>query len=169
MIFYILLFLGLVVILGGVLVSGQYELGHSSLRSEDEATTCDQDGNNHYNDNGRACAWHTFMCENLTSAMDLIPTCFEGAAQSPIDLNSNVATVADPGAVVFQGFDFDLSLANAVLRIQNFALQLDFEPLTTTPTTCATGLWEKRLQQGLTMNCFTTRSRKLCESQIFRL
>ena len=131
MIFYILLFLGLVVILGGVLVSGQYELGHSSLRSEDEATTCD----NHYNDNGQACAWHTFMCENLTSAMDLIPTCFEGAAQSPIDLNSNVATVSDPGAVVFQGFDFDLSLANAVLRIQNFALQLDFEPLSTTTTT----------------------------------
>ena len=151
MTFYILLFLGLVVILGGVLVSGQYELGHSSLRSEDEATTCDQDGNNHYNDNGRACAWHTFMCENLTSTMDLIPTCFEGAAQSPIDLNSNVADDSDPGAVVFQGFNFDLSLANAVLRIQNFALQLDFEPLTTTPTTsptttpttCATGLWDK--------------------------
>merc|ERR1712173_323858 len=101
--------------------------------------------------------------------MDLIPTCFQGAAQSPIDLNSNVADDSDPGAVVFQGFNFDLSLANAVLRIQNFALQLDFEPLTTTPTTCATGLWEKRLQQGLTMNCFTTRPRKLCESQVFRL
>ena len=98
------------------------------MRREDEATTCDK----HYKDKGRSCAWFTFMCEDLTSAMDSIPTCFKGAAQSPIDLNSNVAIPGDPGAIVFQDYDvsFDSLPLPAVIRIQNFALQLDFEPST---------------------------------------
>ena len=92
-----------------------------------ETMTCDDN----YNDNGRACAWFTFMCEDLTSSMDLIPTCHKGSAQSPIDLNLNAATPGDPGAIDFQNYDFDLS--SAVLRVQDFALQLDFEPSTTIP------------------------------------
>ena len=109
-------------------MSGQYAFGSTSLGPEAEATTCDE----HYNDEGRACAWFTFMCEDLTSALDIIPTCHKGLAQSPIDLNSNVATPGDPGAIVFQ--DYDVSFSSlpypAVLRIQNFAMQLDFEPST---------------------------------------
>ena len=50
------------------------------------------------------------MCEDLTSAMDSIPTCFKGAAQSPIDLNSNVAIPGDPGAIVFQDYDVSFHL-----------------------------------------------------------
>ena len=105
-------------------VSGQYEFGFTSLRPDAEATTCDD----HYKDNGRACAWFTFMCEDITSAMDVLPTCFKGASQSPIDLNRNGATPGDPGAISFQGYNFEPSQAQAVLRIQNFALQLDYEP-----------------------------------------
>ena len=92
-----------------------------------ETMTCDDN----YNDNGRACAWYTFMCEDLTSSMDLIPTCHKGSAQSPIDLNLNAATPGDPGAIEFQNYDFDLTLTRPVLRMQDFALQLDFEPSTT--------------------------------------
>ena len=92
-----------------------------------ETMTCDDN----YKDNGRACAWFTFMCEDLTNSMDLIPTCHKGSAQSPIDLNLNAATPGDPGAIDFQNYDFDLS--SAVLRVQDFALQLDFEPSTTIP------------------------------------
>ena len=123
--------LGLVVIWRAVEVSGQYDFGSTSLGPEAEATTCDE----HYKDEGRACAWFTFMCEDLTTAMDSIPTCFKGAAQSPIDLNSNVATPGDPGAIVFQDFDVDFSSLPlpAVVRIQNFAMQLDFEPSTGSP------------------------------------
>ena len=63
--------------------------------------------------------------------MDLIPTCHKGSAQSPIDLNLNAATPGDPGAIEFQNYDFDLTLTRPVLRMQDFALQLDFEPSTT--------------------------------------
>ena len=97
-----------------------------SGQSDGETMTCDEN----YKDNGRACAWQTFMCEDLTTSMDLIPTCHKGAAQSPIDLNLNAATPGDPGAIDFQNYDYDLS--SAVLRMQNFALQLDFEPSTIT-------------------------------------
>ena len=90
-----------------------------------ETMTCDEN----YKDNGRACAWFTFMCEDLTSSMDLIPTCHKGSAQSPIDLNLNAATPGDPGAIDFQNYDFDLRFA--VLRIQDFALQLDQGSATT--------------------------------------
>ena len=95
-----------------------------SGQSDGETMTCDEN----YKDNGRACAWQTFMCEDLTTSMDLIPTCHKGSAQSPIDLNLNAATPGDPGAIDFQNYDYNLS--SAVLRIQDFALQLDFEPST---------------------------------------
>ena len=98
-----------------------------SGQSYGETMTCDEN----YKDNGRACAWFTFMCEELTNSMDLIPTCHKGSAQSPIDLNLNAATPGDPGAIDFQNYDFDLAQLLAVLRIQDFALQLDFEPSTT--------------------------------------
>ena len=115
-------------------MSGQYAFGSTSLGPEAEAETCDP----HYRDNGRACAWFTFNCEDITSSMLNIPTCHSGAAQSPIDLNSNLAIPGDPGAIEFQDYDISFGLLPAVgswplpavLRIQNFALQLDFEPLT---------------------------------------
>ena len=111
-----------------------------------ETMTCDDN----YKDNGRACAWFTFMCEDLTSSMDLIPTCHKGSAQSPIDLNLNAATPGDPGAIDFQNYDFDLTLIQTVLRMQDFALQLDFEP-STTPGGLSQGQFQG-LFEGLTID-----------------
>ena len=109
-------------------MSGQYPFGSTSLGPEAEAETCDA----HYKDEGRACAWFTFNCEDQASSIANIPMCHSGVEQSPIDLNTNLAIPGDPGEIVFQGYDvsFD-SLPTAVLRMQNLALQLDFDPLAT--------------------------------------
>ena len=104
--------LGLVFIWQAVSITGQQLEG---------ATTCDEN----YYDNGRFCAWFTFMCEDNNAATALIPTCFNGFKQSPIDLSmSSVEAATDPGGIVFRGYDLELG-PSAVLRIQNFALQLD--------------------------------------------
>ena len=105
-------------------MSGQYPFGSTSLGPEAEAETCDA----HYKDEGRACAWFTFNCEDQASSIANIPMCHSGVEQSPIDLNTNLAIPGDPGEIVFQGYDvsFDL-LPTAVLRMQNLALQLDFD------------------------------------------
>ena len=64
---------------------------------------------------------------NVQNANSIIPTCFNGFAQSPINLDSGSATVApeDPGQLTFSGYDGELP-RNPVLRLKDFTVQLDF-------------------------------------------
>ena len=87
-----------------------------------ESSTCDAS----YSDNGDACAFYSFCCFNSTTAIQAIPTCFNGLAQSPINLDSSSATVPDdPGQLTFSGFDDELP-KTPVLRLKDFTVQLDF-------------------------------------------
>ena len=105
------------------------------------ATTCDR--MSQYYDNGRACAWKTFQCDNSTIAStSLFPTCFDGSQQSPINLDKDQATVDDPGQITFSEFDTQLP-ETPIFRLKSYALQLDFKqtiviPVTTTNTTTTT-------------------------------
>ena len=109
--------------------------------SSGEATTCDR--MSQYYDNGRACAWKTFQCDNSTIAStSLFPTCFDGSQQSPINLDKDQATVGDPGQITFSGFDTQLP-ETPIFRLKSYALQLDFKqtivtPVKTTSTTTTT-------------------------------
>ena len=105
------------------------------------ATTCDR--MSQYYDNGRACAWKTFQCDNSTIAStSLFPTCFDGSQQSPINLDKEQATVGDPGQITFSGFDTQLP-ETPIFRLKSYALQLDFKqtiviPVATTSITTTT-------------------------------
>ena len=57
----------------------------------------------------------------------LIPTCFDGSQQSPINLDVSEATVGDPGQITFSGFDAQLSL-QPVYSLKSYALQLELIP-----------------------------------------
>ena len=94
-----------------------------------ESSTCDES----YSDNGKACAFYNFGCGRYwalsptlsTTAIQIIPTCFNGLAQSPIDLDFSSATVKDPGQVNFSGYD-DCLDQTPFLRLTEFTVQLDF-------------------------------------------
>ena len=94
-------------------------------------STCDMS----YLDGGRACAWNTFFCEDFANngtVPDALQTCFNGSQQSPINLDVNEASVKnDLDQLTFNGFEARLS-QSPVIRQRNFALQLDFEPTSTT-------------------------------------
>ena len=86
-----------------------------------ESSTCDES----YSDNGKACAFYNFGCCDLYTSSLTIPTCFNGLAQSPIDLEFSSATVEDPGQVTFSGYN-DLLGQTPFLRQKDFTVQLDF-------------------------------------------
>ena len=88
-----------------------------------ESSTCDAS----YKDNGEACAFYSFGCSNVQNANSIIPTCFNGFAQSPINLDSSSATVPpyDPGQLTFSGYRDELS-QTPMLRLKDFTVQLDF-------------------------------------------
>ena len=86
-----------------------------------ESSTCDES----YSDNGKACAFYNFGCCDLYTSSLTIPTCFNGLAQSPIDLEFSSATVEDPGQVTFSGYDDRLG-QTPFLRLKDFTVQLDF-------------------------------------------
>ena len=89
-----------------------------------ESTTCDAS----YSDNCNACAFYNFGCGIVTDAVNRIPTCFKGIAQSPINLDSSFATIADdPGQLTFSGYNKNVSWPGPpVLRVKDFTVQLDF-------------------------------------------
>ena len=91
-----------------------------------ESSTCDAS----YKDNGNACANHTFGCKFVTFAQRLIPTCFNGLAQSPVNLDSSSATVPDqdPGQLTFSGYNDELQ-RTPLLRLKDFTVQLDFNQI----------------------------------------
>ena len=111
-------------------------LGHLPMPSE-AASTCDMS----YLDNGRACAWNTFLCEDFVQSQtvpDALQTCFYGSQQSPINLDVNEARIEpDPGQLTFNGYEAQLGQSPAI-RLRNFALQIDFEETSTTTTTTMT-------------------------------
>ena len=89
-----------------------------------ESSTCDAS----YNDNCKPCVYYSFGCE-IDGAEREIPTCFNGAAQSPINLDSSSATpvLDDPGQLTFLGWDVNDELPQTpVLRLKDFTVQLDF-------------------------------------------
>ena len=94
-----------------------------------ESSTCDES----YSDNGKACVFYNFGCGRYwalsptlsTTAIQIIPTCFNGLAQSPIDLDFSSATVGDPGQVTFSGYN-DRPGQTPFLRLTEFTVQLDF-------------------------------------------
>ena len=95
-----------------------------------ESSTCDAS----YNDNCRACAFYNFGCgivnntNYVVNAFLDIPKCFTGRAQSPINLDSSSATIADdPGQLTFSGYAENVNLPwPTVLRLKDFTVQLDF-------------------------------------------
>ena len=95
------------------------------------ASTCDMS----YLDGGRAWAWNTFFCEDFANngtVPEALHTCFYGYQQSPINLDVNEASrVNDLDQLTFNGFEARLS-QSPVIRQRSFALQLDFEPTSTT-------------------------------------
>ena len=68
------------------------------------------------------------MCDDKASAASAIPTCFTGAAQSPVDLDAAFGIVQDqdPGQVSFLGYNDQLA-ETPMLRLRDFTVQLDFE------------------------------------------
>ena len=60
----------------------------------------------------------------------MLPTCFSGSAQSPIDLNVNSVTVEDSDEnsdqITFTGYNDQLE-GTPHLRLRDFTVQLDFE------------------------------------------
>ena len=99
---------------------------HNAGRGLTETTTCDSS----YTGNGHTCASYNFLCNTYPSsgytASSLIPTCFSGSAQSPIDLNVNSGTVEDSDQITFTGYNDQLE-ATPYLRLRDFTVQLDFE------------------------------------------
>ena len=55
-----------------------------------------------------------------------IPTCFNGVAQSPIDLITDIVQEQDPGQISFLGYNDQLG-RTPKLRLRDFTVQLDFE------------------------------------------
>ena len=87
-----------------------------------ESSTCDAS----YSDNCKPCVYYSFGCGIVNGAEREIPTCFNGAAQSPINLDSSSANVTDdPGQLTFLGYTDEL-LQTPVLRLKDFTVQLDF-------------------------------------------
>ena len=87
-----------------------------------ESSTCDTS----YSDDGDACAFYSFGCgTHVGLSQQEIPTCFNGLAQSPINLDSNSATVVDPGQLTFSGYNDQLP-QTPMLRLKDFTVQLDF-------------------------------------------
>ena len=84
-----------------------------------------------YKDNCSACAFYNFGCGIKNSAEREIPTCFTGTAQSPINLDSSSATIADdPGQLIFSGYNENMTWPGPpVLRLKDFTVQLDFNQL----------------------------------------
>ena len=101
---------------------------HNAGLALTETTTCDSS----YTGNGHTCASYNFLCNTYPSsgysARKLIPTCFSGSAQSPIDLNVNsgTLTVDDSDQITFTGYNDQLE-ATPYLRLRDFTVQLDFE------------------------------------------
>ena len=97
-----------------------------------DSSTCDES----YKDNCNACAFYNFGCgivdnNNGFGAVFDIPTCFTGTAQSPINLDSSSATIADdPGQLIFSGYNENMTWPGPpVLRLKDFTVQLDFNQL----------------------------------------
>ena len=98
-----------------------------------ESSTCDAS----YNDNCKACAFYNFGCgivndtTYVVNAFLDIPKCFTGRAQSPINLDSSSATIADDlGQLTFSGYTENVTWPGPpVLRLKDFTVQLDFNPL----------------------------------------
>ena len=90
-----------------------------------ESSTCDAS----YTDNGN-CANLNFGCPFVPLAQQDIPTCFNGLAQSPINLDSSSATVPpnDPGQLTFSGYNDELQQTPS-LRLKDFTVQLDFNQI----------------------------------------
>ena len=88
-----------------------------------ESSTCDDS----YSVKGGACAFYNFGCSIVALAQQDIPTCFNGRAQSPINLNSSSATAPDedPGQLTFSGYNEELQ-QTPLLRLKEFTVQLDF-------------------------------------------
>ena len=88
-----------------------------------ESSTCDDS----YSEKSGACAYQNFGCYNVALAQQDIPTCFNGLAQSPINLNSSSATAPDedPGQLTFSGYNKELQ-QTPLLRLKEFTVQLDF-------------------------------------------
>ena len=99
---------------------------HNAGRGFTETTTCDSS----YTGNGHTCASYNFLCNTYPSsgytARSVIPTCFSGSAQSPIDLNVNSGTVEDSDQITFTGYNDQLE-GTPHLRLRDFTVQLDFE------------------------------------------
>ena len=92
-----------------------------------ESSTCDAN----YNDNCNACAFYNFGCGLVRLSEKEIPTCFKGTAQSPINLSLSSATNAgDLGQLTFSGYNENMTWPGPpVLRLKDFTVQLDFNPL----------------------------------------
>ena len=102
---------------------------HNADRGFTETTTCDSS----YTGNGRTCVSYNFLCNTFSSstfAQTVLPTCFSGSAQSPIDLNVNSVTVEDSDEnsdqITFTGYNDQLEVTPH-LRLRDFTVQLDFE------------------------------------------
>ena len=102
---------------------------HNAGLALTETTTCDSS----YTGNGRTCASYNFLCNTFSSsatAQSVLPTCFSGSAQSPIDLNVNSVTVEDSDEnsdqITFTGYNDQLEVTPH-LRLRDFTVQLDFE------------------------------------------
>ena len=116
------------------------------------ASTCDDS----YYDNGKACVWRTFLCEDYNNT-GIIPaslqTCFNGAQQSPINLDVSQAIVGDPGQINFTGYTDQLGSTGPFVTINGYAIELWLEtpigePVTGEPPTISGGpLGENR--QGI--------------------
>merc|ERR1712037_313461 len=89
-----------------------------------ETTTCDTS----YIGNGKSCVSYNFMCDDQVSAASAIPTCFTGAAQSPIDLTVNPGTVQEQDQISFLGYNDQLG-QTPMLRLKDFTVQLDLKRL----------------------------------------
>ena len=89
-----------------------------------ESSTCDES----YRDNCKPCVYYSFGCGIVNNAEREIPTCFNGLAQSPINLDSTLANITDdPGQLTFLGWDVNDELPQTpVLRLKDFTVQLDF-------------------------------------------
>ena len=117
-------------------------LRHLPLFSE-AASTCDDS----YYDNGKACVWRTFLCEDYNNT-GIIPaslhTCFSGSQQSPINLDLSQAIVGDPGQITFTGYRDQLGSTGPFITFNGFAVELWLEtpigePLTGEPPTITGG------------------------------
>ena len=126
---------------------------HNTGRGFTETTTCDSS----YTRIGHTCASYNFLCNTYDScypacpadtARSVIPTCFSGSAQSPIDLNVNsgTLTVDDSDQITFTGYNDQLE-ATPYLRLRDFTVQLDFEE-TDAVSLQSLGLTRRRRRQA---------------------